>query len=81
MALKNTPDFVCLKVAKPTTMYMNDSYAPPDITNSYSQQVDNHISSPGYLGHPLPPSPGRYSPVPKGILGDDLTRDQNELDN
>ncbi|XP_075427248.1 disks large homolog 1 isoform X6 [Ascaphus truei] len=79
MALKNTPDFVCLKVAKPTTMYMNDSYAPPDITNSYSQQVDNHISSPGYLGHPLPPSPGRYSPVPKGILGDDLTREPRKI--
>lgn len=32
-ALKNTSDFVYLKVAKPTTMFMNDSYAPPDITN------------------------------------------------
>ncbi|XP_041419234.1 disks large homolog 1 isoform X39 [Xenopus laevis] len=74
-ALKNTSDFVNLKVAKPTTMYMNDNYAPPDITNSYSQQVDNHISPSGFIGHPLPPSPGRYSPVPKGMLGDDdLTR-------
>ncbi|XP_063772453.1 disks large homolog 1 isoform X12 [Pseudophryne corroboree] len=80
-ALKNTSDFVYLKVAKPTTMFMNDSYAPPDITNSYSQQVDNHISSPGYLGHPLPPSPGRYSPVPKGMLGDDdLTRNDGGPD-
>ncbi|KAM4772685.1 disks large homolog 1 isoform 4-T4 [Rhinophrynus dorsalis] len=70
-ALKNTPEFVYLKVAKPTTMFINDSYAPPDITNSYSPQVDNHISSPGYLGHPLPPTPGRYSPIPKGMLGDD----------
>ncbi|XP_063772468.1 disks large homolog 1 isoform X26 [Pseudophryne corroboree] len=79
-ALKNTSDFVYLKVAKPTTMFMNDSYAPPDITNSYSQQVDNHISSPGYLGHPLPPSPGRYSPVPKGMLGDDdLTREPRKI--
>ncbi|KAM8954143.1 disks large homolog 1 [Pelodytes ibericus] len=78
-ALKNTSDFVYLKVAKPTTMFMNDSYAPPDITNSYSQQVDNHIS-PGYLGHPLPPSPGRYSPVPKGMLGDDdLTREPRKI--
>ena len=31
-ALKNTSDFVYLKVAKPTSMYMNDGYAPPDIT-------------------------------------------------
>ncbi|NWQ91528.1 DLG1 protein, partial [Burhinus bistriatus] len=32
-ALKNTSDFVYLKVAKPTSVFMNDSYAPPDITN------------------------------------------------
>ncbi|NWH19818.1 DLG1 protein, partial [Grus americana] len=32
-ALKNTSDFVYLRVAKPTSMFMNDSYAPPDITN------------------------------------------------
>lgn len=32
-ALKNTSDFVYLKVAKPTSMYINDGYAPPDITN------------------------------------------------
>ncbi|NXM25424.1 DLG1 protein, partial [Oxyruncus cristatus] len=32
-ALKNTSDFVYLKVAKPTSMFINDSYAPPDITN------------------------------------------------
>ncbi|KAM3930210.1 disks large homolog 1 isoform 13-T13 [Leptodactylus fuscus] len=79
-ALKNTSDFVYLKVAKPTTMFMNDSYAPPDITNSYSQQTDNHISSPGFLGHTLPPSPSRYSPVPKGMLGDDdLTREPRKI--
>ncbi|XP_014340188.1 discs large homolog 1-like protein isoform X4 [Latimeria chalumnae] len=76
-ALKNTSDIVYLKVAKPTSMYMNDSYAPPDITNSYSQHIDNHISPPSYLGHPLSPaSPGRYSPVSKAMLGDDeITRD------
>ncbi|KAF2979191.1 hypothetical protein EK904_004215 [Melospiza melodia maxima] len=34
-ALKNTSDFVYLKVAKPTSMFMNDSYAPPDITNYF----------------------------------------------
>uniref|UniRef100_A0A8C3R9J9 Discs large MAGUK scaffold protein 1 n=1 Tax=Cyanoderma ruficeps TaxID=181631 RepID=A0A8C3R9J9_9PASS len=76
-ALKNTSDFVYLKVAKPTSMFMNDSYAPPDITNSYSQPVDNHITPSAYLGQSLPPaSPGRYSPVPKGMLGDDeITRE------
>ncbi|XP_030072778.1 disks large homolog 1 isoform X3 [Microcaecilia unicolor] len=80
-ALKNTSDFVYLKVAKPTTMYMNDSYAPPDITNSYSQPVDNHVSPSTYLSHPVPPaSPGRYSPVPKGMLGDDeLTREPRKV--
>ncbi|XP_010191602.1 PREDICTED: disks large homolog 1-like, partial [Mesitornis unicolor] len=71
-ALKNTSDFVYLKVAKPTSMFMNDSYAPPDITNSYTQPVDNHITPSAYLGQTLPPaSPGRYSPIPKGMLGDD----------
>lgn len=35
-ALKNTSDFVYLKVAKPTSMYINDGYAPPDITNCKS---------------------------------------------
>uniref|UniRef100_A0A8C2DTE3 Discs large homolog 1-like protein n=1 Tax=Cyprinus carpio TaxID=7962 RepID=A0A8C2DTE3_CYPCA len=32
-ALKNTPDVVYLKVAKPNSVFMNDSFAPPDITN------------------------------------------------
>ena len=32
-ALKNTPDVVYLKVAKPTSVFMNNSFAPPDITN------------------------------------------------
>uniref|UniRef100_A0A8C5ME72 Disks large homolog 1 n=1 Tax=Leptobrachium leishanense TaxID=445787 RepID=A0A8C5ME72_9ANUR len=79
-ALKNTSDFVYLKVAKPTTMFMNDNYAPPDITHSYSQpQMDNHIS-PAYSAPQLPPSPSRYSPVPKGMLGDDdLTREPRKI--
>ncbi|KAB0357416.1 hypothetical protein FD754_001572, partial [Muntiacus muntjak] len=69
-ALKNTSDFVYLKVAKPTSMYMNDGYAPPDITNSSSQPIDNHVSPPSYLGQ-TPASPARYSPVSKAVLGDD----------
>ncbi|KFP57803.1 Disks large 1, partial [Cathartes aura] len=80
-ALKNTSDFVYLKVAKPTSMFMNDSYAPPDITNSYSQPVDNHITPSAYLGQSLSPaSPGRYSPIPKGMLGDDeITREPRKV--
>ncbi|XP_073215047.1 disks large homolog 1 isoform X28 [Lepidochelys kempii] len=80
-ALKNTSDFVYLKVAKPTSMFMNDSYVPPDITNSYSQPVDNHISPATYLGQSLPPSsPGRYSPIPKGMVGDEeITREPRKV--
>ncbi|XP_074153894.1 disks large homolog 1 isoform X10 [Sminthopsis crassicaudata] len=78
-ALKNTADFVYLRVAKPTSMYMNDGCVPPDVTNSYSQPVDNHISPPAYLGQ-TPASPARYSPVPKGMPGDDeITREPRKV--
>ncbi|KAM8771205.1 disks large homolog 1 isoform 11-T11 [Rhynchonycteris naso] len=78
-ALKNTSDFVYLKVAKPTSMYMNDGYAPPDITNSASQPVDNHVSPSSYLGQ-TPASPSRYSPVSKAVLGDDeITREPRKV--
>ncbi|XP_063074919.1 discs large homolog 1-like protein isoform X7 [Engraulis encrasicolus] len=71
-ALKNTTDVVYLKVAKPNSVFMNDSFAPPDITNSYSTHMENHITSPSYLGQPMPPiASGRYSPTPKPMLGDD----------
>uniref|UniRef100_A0A8C7WFY5 Disks large homolog 1 n=1 Tax=Oncorhynchus mykiss TaxID=8022 RepID=A0A8C7WFY5_ONCMY len=75
-ALKNTPDVVYLKVAKPNSVFMNDSFAPPDITNSYSQHMENHISPPSYLGQPLPPEApsGHYSPTPKSMLGEEVTR-------
>ncbi|XP_035276985.1 discs large homolog 1-like protein isoform X18 [Anguilla anguilla] len=83
-ALKNTPDVVYLKVAKPTSVFMNDSFAPPDITNSYSQHTENHISPlspPTFLGQPPAPSPtGRYSPTPKAMLGDeDITREPRKV--
>ncbi|XP_060939925.1 discs large homolog 1-like protein isoform X4 [Limanda limanda] len=81
-ALKNTPDVVYLKVAKPNSVFMNDSFAPPDLTNSYSQHVDNHISPPAFLGQTLPPpaSSGRYSPTPKSMLGDDdVTREPRKV--
>ncbi|XP_065131945.1 discs large homolog 1-like protein isoform X16 [Paramisgurnus dabryanus] len=71
-ALKNTPDVVYLKVAKPNSVFMNDSFVPPDITNSYSQHMENHISPSTYLSQPLPPvHSGRYSPTPKTMAGDD----------
>uniref|UniRef100_A0A0F7Z8Q6 Disks large homolog 1 n=1 Tax=Crotalus adamanteus TaxID=8729 RepID=A0A0F7Z8Q6_CROAD len=73
-ALKNTSDFVYLKLAKPTSMFINDAYVPPEMTGSYSQPAENHVSPSGYLGQPLPPaSPGRYSPAPKAMLGEDKT--------
>ncbi|XP_053507827.1 discs large homolog 1-like protein isoform X8 [Ictalurus furcatus] len=71
-ALKNTTDVVYLKVAKPNSVFMNDSFAPPDVTNSYSQHMENHINAPNYLNQPLPPSSsGRFSPTPKSPNGDD----------
>ncbi|XP_029971592.1 discs large homolog 1-like protein isoform X13 [Salarias fasciatus] len=79
-ALKNTPDVVYLKVAKPNSVFMNDSFAPPDLTNSYSQHMENHISPPNFLSQPLPlpASSGRYSPTPKSMLGDDdVTRSRD----
>ncbi|XP_034411432.1 discs large homolog 1-like protein isoform X4 [Cyclopterus lumpus] len=82
-ALKNTPDVVYLKVAKPNSLFMSDSLNPPDLTNSYSQQhMQNHISPPNFPGQPLPPpsSSGRFSPTPKSMLGeDDVTREPRKV--
>ncbi|XP_064186242.1 disks large homolog 1 isoform X17 [Anguilla rostrata] len=80
-ALKNTSDVVYLKVAKPSSIFMNDSFAPPDITNSYSQHLENHITPPSFLGQPIAPvAPGRYSPVSKPLLGDDdITREPRKV--
>ncbi|XP_029542603.2 discs large homolog 1-like protein [Oncorhynchus nerka] len=80
-ALKNTPDVVYLNVAKPTSVFMNDSFAPPDITNSYSPHKDNHITPSNYHSQPhTPDTPGRYSPIPKSILGDDeITRERRKV--
>ncbi|XP_073769982.1 disks large homolog 2 isoform X22 [Danio rerio] len=81
--LKNTSDVVYLKVGKPTSVYLSDPYGPPDITHSFSPAMENHISSPGNNGtleykSSLPPiSPGRYSPLPKHLLGEE---DINRLD-
>ncbi|XP_052014987.1 disks large homolog 1 isoform X5 [Apodemus sylvaticus] len=63
-ALKNTSDFVYLKVAKPTTS---------------SQSVDNHVSPSSYMGQ-TPASPARYSPISKAVLGDDeITREPRKV--
>ncbi|XP_043542537.1 disks large homolog 4-like, partial [Chiloscyllium plagiosum] len=75
-ALKNTSDIVYLKIAKPTSLYINDSYAPPDITTSYSQHLDTEMGHSNYLATDYtqtltPTSPHRYSPLPKGLMGDD----------
>uniref|UniRef100_A0A673K1D0 Disks large homolog 1 n=1 Tax=Sinocyclocheilus rhinocerous TaxID=307959 RepID=A0A673K1D0_9TELE len=80
-ALKNTPDVVYLKVAKPTSVFMNDSYVPPDVTSSYSQHMENHISTQSYLSQPLTPAtPPRYSPISKGMPGDDeITREPRKI--
>ncbi|KAB5584303.1 hypothetical protein PHYPO_G00105890 [Pangasianodon hypophthalmus] len=80
-ALKNTSDVVFLKVAKPTSVFMNDSYAPPDVTNSYSQHMENHISSPSYLSQPTTPAtPSRFSPISRGLLGDEeITREPRKV--
>uniref|UniRef100_A0A8D0MF66 Discs large MAGUK scaffold protein 4 n=1 Tax=Sus scrofa TaxID=9823 RepID=A0A8D0MF66_PIG len=84
-ALKNTYDVVYLKVAKPSSAYLSDSYAPPDITSSYSQHLDNEISHSSYLGtdYPTamtPTSPRRYSPVAKDLLGEeDIPREPRRI--
>uniref|UniRef100_A0A8D2LCS4 Discs large MAGUK scaffold protein 4 n=1 Tax=Varanus komodoensis TaxID=61221 RepID=A0A8D2LCS4_VARKO len=84
-ALKNTYDIVYLKVAKPTNVYLNDSYAPPDLTSSYSQHLDNEIGHQSYLGtdYPqamTPTSPQRYSPIPKELLGEeDIPREPRRI--
>ncbi|XP_043926650.1 disks large homolog 1 [Protopterus annectens] len=69
-ALKNTSDVVYLKIAKPTSVYMNDSYAPPDITNPSSRPVDDHILPGQCLGE-TPTSPTRGSPWSRIVIGGD----------
>uniref|UniRef100_A0AAY4EIL6 Disks large homolog 2 n=1 Tax=Denticeps clupeoides TaxID=299321 RepID=A0AAY4EIL6_9TELE len=84
--LKNTSDVVYLKVGKPTSVYLSDPYGPPDITHSFSPAMENHISSPGNNGtleykSSLPPiSPGRYSPLPKHLLGEEDINRNASLD-
>ncbi|XP_059498649.1 disks large homolog 4 isoform X5 [Stegostoma tigrinum] len=84
-ALKNTSDIVYLKIVKPTSLYINDSYAPPDITTSYSQHLDTEMGHSNYLATDYtqtltPTSPRRYSPIPKGLMGeDDIPREPRRV--
>ncbi|XP_048450675.1 disks large homolog 4-like, partial [Rhincodon typus] len=84
-ALKNTSDIVYLKIVKPASLYINDSYAPPDITTSYSQHLDTEMGHSNYLATDYtqtltPTSPRRYSPIPKGLMGeDDIPREPRRV--
>ncbi|XP_036858685.1 disks large homolog 3 isoform X2 [Manis javanica] len=91
-SLKNTSDMVYLKVAKPGSLHLNDMYAPPDYTSTFTALADNHIShnsSLGYLGaveskvsYPAPPQvpPARYSPIPRHMLAEeDFTREPRKI--
>uniref|UniRef100_A0A7N6A2F1 Uncharacterized protein n=1 Tax=Anabas testudineus TaxID=64144 RepID=A0A7N6A2F1_ANATE len=69
-ALKSTPDIVYLRVAKHTSLFINDSFPPPDVTNSYSPHQDNHVSpymSGSQSVSPAPLTTPRYSPLPRTL--------------
>uniref|UniRef100_A0A671UD76 Discs large MAGUK scaffold protein 4 n=1 Tax=Sparus aurata TaxID=8175 RepID=A0A671UD76_SPAAU len=68
-ALKNTGEVVYLKVATPASQYIHpaDRYSPPDLTSSY-MEPDYMCDYPQALP---PPSPRRYSPIPRGMMGED----------
>ncbi|XP_055985973.1 disks large homolog 3 isoform X2 [Sorex fumeus] len=91
-SLKNTSDMVYLKVAKPGSLNLNDMYAPPDYSSTFTALADNHIShnsNMGYLGameskvsYPAPPQvpPARYSPIPRHMLAEeDFTREPRKI--
>ncbi|XP_061594642.1 disks large homolog 1-like isoform X3 [Cololabis saira] len=73
-ALKSTPDVVYLRVAKHTSLFINDNFPPPDVTNSYSPHPDNHVSpymSGSQSVSPAPLTTPRYSPLPRTMTADD----------
>ncbi|XP_068175161.1 disks large homolog 4-like isoform X2 [Antennarius striatus] len=81
-ALKSTPDVVYLRVAKHTSLFINDNFPPPDVTNSYSPHQDNHISS--YMSSqsvsPAPLTTPRYSPLPRAMtVEDDVPREPRRV--
>uniref|UniRef100_A0A7N8XWX2 Disks large homolog 1 n=1 Tax=Mastacembelus armatus TaxID=205130 RepID=A0A7N8XWX2_9TELE len=82
-ALKSTPDVVYLRVAKHTSLFINDNFPPPDVTNSYSPHQDNHVSpymSGSQSVSPAPLTTPRYSPLPRAATGyDDLPREPRRV--
>ncbi|KAJ0065366.1 hypothetical protein NL108_007575, partial [Boleophthalmus pectinirostris] len=74
-ALKSTPDVVYLRVSKHTSLFINDNFPPPDVTNSYSPHQDNHVHSPYMSGSqsvsPAPLTTPRYSPLPRSVTADE----------
>ncbi|XP_041926107.1 disks large homolog 4-like isoform X3 [Alosa sapidissima] len=82
-ALKNTAEVVYLRVAKAPHLYPGDAYNPPDIT-SYSPHMDD-MGHPNYLTSDYPQTlspttPRRYSPIPKGLMGeDDIPREPRRV--
>ncbi|XP_059922293.1 LOW QUALITY PROTEIN: discs large homolog 1-like protein [Gadus macrocephalus] len=104
-ALKSTPDVVYLRVAKPTSLFINDSFPRPTSPTMQKKpgfvftssrgvdgseighllpHQDNHIS-PSYMGgsqsvSPAPLTTPRYSPLPRGMMGDDeVTREPRRV--
>ncbi|KAM9384557.1 disks large homolog 4-like isoform 2-T2 [Pholidichthys leucotaenia] len=83
-ALKSTPDVVYLRVAKHSSLFINDSFPPPDITNSHPPHQDNHISpymSGSQSVSPAPLTTPRYSPLPRTPLtvDEDITREPRRV--
>ncbi|XP_057698118.1 disks large homolog 1-like isoform X5 [Corythoichthys intestinalis] len=73
-ALKSTPDVVYLRVAKHTSLFINETFPPPDVTNSYVPHQDNHISpymSGSQSVSPAPLTTPRYSPMPRSMTTDE----------
>uniref|UniRef100_H3DL40 Uncharacterized protein n=1 Tax=Tetraodon nigroviridis TaxID=99883 RepID=H3DL40_TETNG len=81
-ALKSTPDVVYLRVAKHTSLFINDNFPPPDVTNSYSSHQDNHISpymSGSQSVSPAPLTTPRYSPLPRTITGEEDISSERQM--
>ncbi|XP_061680283.1 disks large homolog 1-like isoform X3 [Syngnathoides biaculeatus] len=82
-ALKSTADVVYLRVAKHTSIFINETFPPPDVTNSYPTHQDNHISpymSGSQSVSPAPLTTPRYSPMPRSMTADDdFTREPRRV--
>ncbi|XP_054644636.1 discs large homolog 1-like protein isoform X4 [Dunckerocampus dactyliophorus] len=82
-ALKSTPDVVYLRVAKHSSVFINENFPPPDVTNSYPPHQDNHVSpymSGSQSVSPAPLTTPRYSPMPRSLTVDDeVTREPRRV--